>query len=194
MSNGRAFDRARRGLLIGAGAVAVCVPGALAEQHIAFVSRDRILRESQVGTRILKTEQSLTTALQGAIDAATATLDAEEAALTEERPNLSEEQFKERSQVFDQRVRQMRRSAQERANILQRVFQELRAQLVARLPELLEEVRLEAGVVVILSADQVLAADPAVDLTERAIALFNDETYAISIPELDMSAPLLPTP
>ena len=74
--------------------------------------------------------------------------------------------------------------------MLQKGFQDARAAIVAALPALIERLRVEAGASLVVGADQVLAADPAVDLTDRAIALFDAEGPSPAIPDLDLSLPL----
>ena len=162
-----------------------------AVERIIIVSRERILREAEVSRRLHKAELALTAQLQASVDAAKAMLDAEEIELTRLRAELPADEFENRAADFDQRIRQVRRETQERAAVLQRVFQEARAQLVAALPPVLERLRAEHGAAVVLGADQVLAAVPGADMTDRAIELFNAEGGQIEIPDLDLSAPLI---
>ncbi len=58
----------------------------------------------------------------------------------------------------------------------------------------MERLRVEAGARVVVNAEQVLALDPAVDLTDRAIALFDTDGPSPPVPELDLSAPLTEPP
>jgi hypothetical protein len=58
----------------------------------------------------------------------------------------------------------------------------------------MERLRVEAGARVIVSADQALAIDPSIDLTARAIALFDAEGPSPAIPEIDLSQPLVAQP
>ena len=194
----RILRRASRcGALIALGAVlfgGLVQPGSA--QHtdggIVVVTVERILRESQIGRELRQAEQSLATRLQARVDAAKAALEAEEVELTKLRVDLTGEEFEERATEFDRRIRLVRREAQERANVLQRAFQEARAALVAALPPVLEKLRVESGAAIVVSADQVLAARPGIDLTGRAIELLDAEGAIVTIPEFDLSAPLIP--
>ena len=132
----------------------------------------------------------MTARLQAQIDETKVQFAAEEEELTRLRGDLSAAEFEARVADFDQRVRFARRVAQERAAALQKSFQDARAAIVAALPSLMEQLRVESGARVIVNADQVLAADPAIDLTDRAIALFDAEGPSPAIPDIDFSEPL----
>lgn len=157
-----------------------------------MVSRERILREAEASRRLHEAEAELTERLQGQIDATKAAVAAEEEELARLRAEMPEAEFEARVTDFDRRVRQARRIAQERAATLQAAFQEARAAILAALPELIERLRIEAGVSIVLDADQVLAMDGAVDLTDRAIALFDAAGPSPPLPQIDLSGPLLP--
>ncbi|MDT8344202.1 MAG: OmpH family outer membrane protein [Thermohalobaculum sp.] len=124
-----------------------------------------------------------TEALQREIDAVKAALTAEEEELTRLRATLPRDAFDARVAAFDQRVREERRMAQSRAAALQRAYRDARRQLVDALGGVLEELRLELGALAILDAEGVLAVDPSIDVTARAIALFDDR---ISVPVVVM--------
>lgn len=184
----------RRLLLAGAGfgaALAIGAVPALAEGGIIILSRERLLREASASRQLAEAEATLTEQLQTQIDTTKEALAEEEEELARLRGQLSEAEFEARGADFDRRVRQARRVAQERAAILQTEFQEARAAVLGYLPELIERLREETGASLVLDAEQVLARDDAIDVTDRAIALFDSEGPAPDVPELDLSAPLL---
>lgn len=187
---------ARRRLLLGGLAAGLSMAGAtlpdiaFAQGTIAVVSRDRILRESAASARLREAEAAMTDQLQRQIEATKAQLAAEEEELARLRGELPDDQFEARIADFDARVRQARRGAQERAAQLQKGFQEARAVIAAALPALMEQLRTESGVAAVLNADQVLALDPALDLTDRAIALLDSAGPAPLPPDVDLATPL----
>lgn len=158
---------------------------------IVVVSRERILREAAAARRLREAEEAMTAQLQSQIDDTKVQFAEEEEELTRLRGELPAAEFETRIADFDQRVRLARRVAQERAAILQKGFQDARAAIVAALPSLMERLRLEAGASVILNADQALAAEPSIDLTVRAIALFDADGPSPAIPDVDLSRPLV---
>lgn len=161
---------------------------------IVIVSKERVLRESAVASRLRRAEEAMTGQLQLSLDSAKAQLAAEEAELTQLRTELEPEVFDARAQDFDRRIRTVRREAQERAALLQRGFQEARASIVRALPAILEKVRVEAGASVVLNADQVLAVEAGVDRTDRVIELLDTELRDPPVPQIDLSRPLMPAP
>ena len=188
------LESRRRLLLAGAGFAATLVIGAtpaFADGGIIILSRERLLREAAASRQLAEAEAALTEQLQTQIDTTKEALAEEEEELARIRGQLSEAEFEARGADFDRRVRQARRVAQERAAILQTEFQEARAAVLGYLPELIERLREETGASLVLDAEQVLARDDAIDVTDRAIALFDSEGPAPEVPELDLSAPLL---
>ena len=159
-------------------------------QAIRLVSRERLLRESAIASRLQEAEQRMTEMLQGQIDRTKEALAEEEAELARLRAELSAEVFQARIEDFDERMRTARQLTQERAAALQRGFQDARAQVVAAIPGVMEHLRRETGATVIMNADQAMAADPALDLTERAVALFDAIGPSPPIPEIDLTLPV----
>ncbi|MFK7943422.1 MAG: OmpH family outer membrane protein [Paracoccaceae bacterium] len=181
----------RRRLLCLLAAVVLGQHGEAQANDIVMVSRDRLLRESEAANLLGAAEERMTRQLQASVDEAKAQLAAEEAELTKLRATLEPEAFEVRAKDFDRRIRAVRREAQERAAFLQRGFQEARASIVAALPGILERVRVELGVDVVLNADNVLAAAAGIDVTDQVVALIDAEGPRPPPPKIDLSLPLL---
>lgn len=152
---------------------------------IIVVSRKRLLNETDHARSLLEAEIELTAGLQRRVDAIKAELNAEEQELTRLRPTLERELFDERVAAFDRRIRSERRHAQLQAATLQNAFRVERLKLVEALGPLLEQIRVAHGASVILNVDQMLASDPALDVTDEVIARFNADVAPPIIPDLD---------
>lgn len=176
--------------LSGAATLLPGLAGAQQTTQIRLVSRERLLRESAVARKLFAAEQRMTERLQAQVDEAKVALASEEAELAEARAELSKADFEERIKDFDARMRRARRITQERSDILQKGFQDARAEVVAAIPEIIELLRQEAGVTVILNADQSLAAAPELDLTDRAIELFDTRGPKGRVPQIDLTLPV----
>jgi Skp family chaperone for outer membrane proteins len=150
---------------------------------ILIVSRKRLLNDTDHARALLKAEIELTTELQRRVDAVKAELNAEEQELTELRSTLERSVFDERVADFDRKIRSQRREAQQYAANLQSAFRVERLKLVEALDPLLEKVRLEHRASVILNADQALALDPVLDITDEAIIRFNSDVPPPTIPD-----------
>ncbi len=162
------------------------------EAAILMVSRKRLLNDTAHARALLKAEIELTAELQRRIDAIKAELTAEEQELTRLRPTLDREVFAARVAAFDRNVRRQRRAAQKQAAALQNAFRAERLKLVEALDPLLEEVREANGASAILNSDQVLASDPALDVTDEVIARFNATVPPPVVPDLEVIAPAQP--
>ncbi len=159
------------------------------EAAILMVSRKRLLNDTAHARALMKAEIELTSELQRRIDAIKAELTAEEQELTRLRPTLDREVFAARVAAFDRNVRRQRRAAQKQAAALQSAFRAERLKLVEALDPLLEEVREANGASAILNSDQVLASDPALDVTDEVIARFNATVPPPVVPDLEVIAP-----
>ena len=177
------------------GAFAACITlltatGAAAQSTIRMVSRERLLREVAVARRLRAEEQRMTDLLQQQVDRTKVALAEEEAEIAGLRGTASQEALQTRIQDFDRRMRRARQITQARAAELQKGFQEARAAVVADIPRVMERLRVEAGAVVLLNADQVLAAAPGLDLTDRAVELFDEIASEPAIPRIDLTLPV----
>jgi Skp family chaperone for outer membrane proteins len=159
------------------------------EVAILTVSRKRLLNDTIHAQVLLKAEIELTAELQRRVDAVKAELAAVEQELARVRPTLDRKVFAARVAAFDRKVRRQRRQTQKYAATLQTVFRAERQKLVEALDPLLEEVREAHGASVVLNVDQVLASDPALDVTDQVIALFNDTVPPPTVPDLDVLGP-----
>lgn len=157
---------------------------------IRLVSQERLLRDAVIARRLQEAEQSMTEKLQAQIDQTKEALAEEEAELARLRAELPPEEFQARIANFDERMRMARQLTQERAAALQRGFQDARAIVAAAIPGVMERLRRETGATVILNADHALAADPALDLTERAVQLFDAVGPSPTIPDIDLRLPV----
>ena len=178
----------RRAIVVGLISLGATGPALVAAEAPVFViSRSRLLTESKPTGILRQAEADVTAALQAEIDRVKAELAKEEADLTLRRDEIPPDEMIRLATDFDRRVRGVRVQAQEKAKIVQAAFQEARATLVRGLPPILEQLRIEAGAVAILDADQTLAIDPAHDLTDRAIALLNERMPNPDVPAIDVS-------
>ena len=192
MQHRRAFLLRAACLCVGGAIAGIPAPQASAQtaSPIRMVSRERLLRESAVARLLRAEEQRMTELLQAQVDQAKLALAGEEAELAEQREQLSSEAFEQRIKDFDARMRRARLITQERAAILQKGFQDARAAVVAAIPAVMEQLRRESGAVIILNADQALAGAPGLDLTDRAIALFDRIGPEPQVPQIDLTLPV----
>ena len=175
---------------MGLGPVGFVASRAAAEPAgILVVSRKRMLNETAHARALLKAEIALTAELQKRVDQIKAELTAEEQELARLRPTLEREVFDARVAEFDRKIRSERRAAQKQGADLQNIFRAERLKLVEAMGPLLEEVRAAHGASVILNLDQTLTSDPALDVTDELIALFNANVPAPVFPKFEALFP-----
>lgn len=172
-----------------------------ADAAVLLVSRKRLLNDTSHARALLTAEIELTAELQRRIDAIKEELNAEEQELTRLRATLGREEFDERVAAFDLKIRSQRRESQQQAAALQNVFRVERQKLVDALEPLLEAVRAAHGASVIFNADQALALDPALNVTDEVLERFNAEVPPPTIPDIETftygpndNAPIEPVP
>ncbi|MEM1383186.1 MAG: OmpH family outer membrane protein [Pseudomonadota bacterium] len=188
--------RCRRMLIGGLMAVVLASGAALAQQEalpppIIVVDRGRLFEEALPARALADEERAQTAELQAEIDDVRGKLNTEEEELARQRGVIPEDEFQTRALAFEERVNRERRRAQSRAERLQETFQDARRQLVEDLNPVLEELRVQAGAIAVLDAEDVLVYDPAIDLTGAALDLFNRR---VSMPELpDLEEEVIPS-
>ena len=151
-----------------------------ARPMILVVDRAKLQENTSAARQLIAAETALREALQARAARVKSELEAEERALTDARDAMPPEEFARRGSAFDQRVRLERREAQERGDRVVQFLEESRRLLVARLPEVLEEMRVARGAAVIIDAADVAAYDADLDVTADAVALFDERVGEIS--------------
>ena len=152
---------------------------------VLVVSRKRLLNETSHARALVEAEKKLTAELQSRIDETKRELAAEEQELARLRSTLPRDEFEARTSAFDRRVRRERREAQRQAAALQTAFRAERVKLLEALHTVLEQVRAERGASVILNEEQVMAVDPATDITDAVIERFDATTSPAEVPTLE---------
>jgi Skp family chaperone for outer membrane proteins len=176
----------RRAAIGCTGAVALLALATVARAQVApppailVVDRSKVLESTDAARQLNATETALREALQVRLDRVKTELETEERAITDARDKILPEDFARRGGAFDQRVRLERREAQERGERILKFLEESRGALLARLPEVLEELRIARGAVLIIDAAAAAAYDADLDVTADAVALFNDRVGEVS--------------
>ncbi|MGM0584555.1 MAG: OmpH family outer membrane protein [Pseudomonadota bacterium] len=150
-------------------------PRAEAAPAVLVVNREAVVERSAPAQALRQMERRIRERVQSELDRVKAELETEEQRLTELKETLPAEEFAERARAFDQRVREERRAAQERRALVLRFFKDARNALASAVPRVLDGLRRETGALAILDEGAVLSADPALDVTEQAVARFNAE-------------------
>jgi Skp family chaperone for outer membrane proteins len=142
---------------------------------ILTINSDRLYFESAYGRRVAAEIEELTSALEAENRRVEAELEAEERALTDRRSELEPESFRDLADAFDVKVQQTRTEQDAKLRALeQRQVREREAFLVAAAPAL-EQLMRESGAAVVLERRLVWLSVTAVEITDEAIAILDDQ-------------------
>lgn len=166
------------------------------EQSVLVVSRARILTDTVAARSLREDEAALRTRLKQWIAAEKLSLETDEKRLTELRAQIPKEDFDQLTGEFDQRVRSFRRDTQRFEAAIQASFRAARKDLVTNLYPILIEVLQRHGADLIIDADQILIANPNIDMTNEVIELYNDRVAPINLAPIDLPVidQLMPEP
>jgi Skp family chaperone for outer membrane proteins len=146
-----------------------------APRPVLIVNSAAVVERSEPARALQRMERRIRERVQAELDRVKAELEAEEQRLAELKETMPPDAFSERARAFDRRVREERGAAQERSALLLRFLKDARQALASALPRVLEGLRRETGAQAILDASAVLAADPALNVTEQAVERYNAE-------------------
>lgn len=176
-------------------ATAVALPAPVQAQSlpVRLLDEDRLLRESELGRRVVERVRAAERALEEENRRIADQLAAEEQELTEARATLSPEDFRARADAFDQRVEEIRAERAQRNEELAR-FSEAEVQRFfdAAFPVVVDLMN-DEGVVAILQPEAVIVAREAFDITGEAIARL-DAVWRDTVDESDFPDPDEQTP
>jgi Skp family chaperone for outer membrane proteins len=149
-------------------------PGVV-QSPILVIDFERAFDQSAFGRRVnaeIETEGRSIAAENRRIEAE---LIEEERQLTDLRPTLSPEDFRNLANAFDEKVQRLRSEQDAKARAVGTRSEEARRQFLMAVEPVLEGVLREAGAALILERRAVFVSIDAIDVTDRAIALIDQE-------------------
>ncbi|MBY8975814.1 OmpH family outer membrane protein [Rhodobacteraceae bacterium NNCM2] len=164
------------------------------EHSVLVVSRTRILTETVAARTLREDEAALRQRLKNWAEAEKRALEEDEQRLTNLRTEIPKEEFDKLAGEFEQKVRTIRRDTQRFDAAIQANFRDARKELLKNLYPILIEVLRKYNADLIIDADQILIADPGVEVTDEVISLYDERVVPpkldpIDLPELGKSEP-----
>ncbi len=141
--------------------------------RIVVVDFQAVVRRSAAAQQIQTQIDEFRTAYQNEFGAIEEDLREAETALTAERGAVPEEQFLERRRDFERRVTEAQREAQLRRAALDQALDRAMDSVRGTLLEVIAEIAQEREIAIVLSKQQVILADRALDLTDECLARLN---------------------
>ena len=141
---------------------------------ILIINQDRIFAESQPGTKANSDFEDEARTLAAENARIEAELIEEEGALTEERATLTTPEFREKADAFDARVQRIRAEQDQKAREIQASRDAARQALIQEAGDLIREIALERGALVVMDQRSVILSADAIDITDAVIARINE--------------------
>lgn len=158
---------------------------------VLTVDADRIFEDTLFGQRIVEDLNAVGERLTAQNRRIEAELTAEENALTVQRATMEPEAFREAADAFDTRVQDIRREQDAKERAFQQALSQGRDAFYSAATQVMGQLMVDAGAVVILDRRAVFLSVGLVDITDEAIAAIDrqlvdgrDILPALSLPDL----------
>lgn len=161
--------------------------------RIAILEVERVLSDSTAGKAAGNQINELRKRYQNELQKAEENLRNEEADLVRQRATMSQEAFDERRRSFERKVQDTRKLVQDRTGTIDGMMRDARDQIGRSALGVLEELMKERNFNVVLDRKQIVATDPALEITDEVIARVNKRLPSITISSAAKPAAPAPT-
>lgn len=149
--------------------------------RIAILEVERVLADSTAGKAAGNQINELRKRYQNELQKAEENLRNEEADLVRQRATMSQEAFDEKRRSFERKVQDTRKLVQDRTGTIDGMMRDARDQIGRSALGVLEELMKERNFNVVLDRKQIVATDPALEITDEVIARVNKRLPSITI-------------
>lgn len=140
---------------------------------VLLIDPERLFQESLFGQRVLDELRTESEALAAENRRIEADLTEEERSLTERRPTMEAEAFRQAADAFDAKVQDIRRAQDAKEKALQNAVTEGREAFFAAAQNIIGQLMVDAGSVVVLDRRSVFLSVGAIDITDSALETVN---------------------
>jgi len=140
---------------------------------VLLIDPERLFQESLFGQRVLDELRTESEALAAENRRIEADLTEEERSLTERRPTMEAEAFRQAADAFDAKVQDIRRAQDAKEKALQNAVNEGREAFFAAAQNIIGQLMVDAGSVVVLDRRSVFLSVGAIDITDSALETVN---------------------
>lgn len=154
---------------------------AFAEEKIAVVNIQQIMRDSGAAKSVREQLQNKQKSFQSELDAKEKALQKEDQELVKQQANLSKEAFEQKVNSFRQKAMSARQEIQNKKAQLDKGFQGALNQIQTTTLDIVKEVASEKGYNIVLSSSQVLYNGPNMDITGEVLARLNKKLPNVSV-------------
>lgn len=151
----------------------LALPAAAQQQQagpsILIIDSERLYFETLYGRRLARELAAQAADVQAENDQIVATLTEEERSLTLRRPDLTPEEFRAEADAFDDKVQEVRRVRDAKNAELQEVSAAARAEFEERVQDVIIDVMVERGAIIVMDRRSVILSVRAANITDDLI-------------------------
>lgn len=165
----RIFSR----LMLATLAITLGAAPAMAETTIGVINTQKLMRDSKAAQSVRAQMQSKQKAFQAELDATEKKLFEEDQALAKQQNSVEKEAFKKKIADFRERAAKAQREVQQKRLQVDKALAAALENIQQTVVGIVKEVAEEKKITVVLSSNQVLYADSALDLTDEVLQRLN---------------------
>ncbi len=162
-------------------ALVISTAPAMAEQKIAVVNIQQIMREAKAADAIRSQMKAKQKSFQEQLDGREKTLQEQDQELAKQRSVLSQEAFEEKYQEFREKAADAQKEVRQKRAALDRGFNAALSQVQEKVFEIVETIAQEKDIDAVISTGQMLYAHPDLDLTQEVLERLNREMPNVNV-------------
>jgi outer membrane protein len=161
--------------------LAMTAAPALAEQKIAVVNIQQIMRDAKAAEAIRGQMKSKQKSFQEELDKREKELQTQDQELAKQRSVLSQEAFEKKYQEFRKKASDAQKEVRTKRAALDKGFTQALAEIQKKVLEIVEKLAKEKDVDAVISTGQMLYADPSLDLTAEVLTRLNSQMPNVNV-------------
>ncbi len=165
--------------LLSSGTTAFAQVEQLPAPVIGVVDADRVLQESLAAKGVRLEREKYVNQYQAQVKETESQLRAEDQDLSQQRSVLAPEVFAQRAQGFQQKLADFQVQVRDKQERLDFAFQQAMQEIGNAMVVVSREVAQERGINVVLARNQVLIADPSMDITNAVLEKLNQRLASV---------------
>lgn len=171
----------KRSLLAFAAIASLAVASPAIAAEYAVINVQKIMQDSKVATSVRNQLKAKQDAFKSELDAKEDALQKEDQELAKQRTVLSQEEFNAKYNAFRKKAAETQKDVQVRRRALDKGFANAFAQIQKTVTDIAAEVCKEKSYNMAISANHVLYADPALDITGDVLSRLDQRMPSINV-------------
>lgn len=175
------FKKITGSLFLAASLVCASVPAHAADEKIAVVDIQKVVKNSSASKDISSQIEKKRAAYQAAITKQEEELRKEDQALAKQQAILSPEAFQQKAKAFKSRVADVQKDVQSRRVKLEKAYEEAVLEVQKVVLDIVSKLAAEKGFVIAIPTSQILYAKPDMDITTEVLTRLNSRLSKVQV-------------